>query len=202
MFGIWENKRKELKVWELGRTRNCNQKLCNGQKKIPASYNPPQKCEGDNKIHMHRRRPMAKAPPRTKRRARPNFGAARGREVGDDGTRSVPPRGRAAAGRRCSRGSSAPRTARRLWAPAATRRNAAGNFNKLGWRHQDAAGTRPGADKVPPRVSSQLSHCKRGKASQLGSTGGTASPAAPAPAGSAAARAPAPAGGDEGQAPL
>lgn len=27
MFGIWENKRKEPKVWELGRTGNCNQKL-------------------------------------------------------------------------------------------------------------------------------------------------------------------------------
>lgn len=157
MFGIWENKRKEPKVWELGRTRNCNQKLCNGQKKKnptpkPASYNPPQKCEGDNKIHMHGRRPTAKAPPRTKGRVRPNVpisGRCEGHEAGGDGTRPVAPRGRAVAGRRRSRGSAAPCAPHRLWVPAATDRNAAGNLDKLRWWHRDAAGRGEGATEGP-----------------------------------------------------
>lgn len=45
---------------------------------------------------MHRGRPAAKAPPRTKGRAHPNFGAAQGtwaHEAGGDGTRLVPPGG-------------------------------------------------------------------------------------------------------------
>lgn len=98
-------------------------------------------------------------------------------------------------GRRRSRGSSAPRASHGLWVPAATGRNTAGNFNKLRRCHQDAARMRPREEKVPPRVPSQLSRCKKGKASWTGSTRGAASPAAPAPACSAAARAPAPPGG-------